>query len=49
MKVETKVTLTPQEKEVMAVRCEEDGHAWVNCCSPFLQVYMRCKWCEAVR
>jgi sulfur transfer protein SufE len=35
--------------EAMRERCEEQGHDYENCCSPFLQVYMRCKWCKEVR
>jgi hypothetical protein len=30
-------------------RCEEQGHKWENCCSAFLQVYQRCKWCGETR
>lgn len=37
------------DKADMRQRCEEQGHAWENCCSAMLQVYERCKWCGAVR
>lgn len=26
-------------------RCDEQGHVWENCCSIFLQVYVKCKYC----
>jgi hypothetical protein len=29
----------------MRERCLEENHAMENCCSIFLQVYTRCKWC----
>lgn len=32
-------------KMAMRVRCDEDGHAVENCCSPLLRIYSRCKWC----
>lgn len=33
----------------MGQRCEEESHNWENCCSPMLQIYMRCKWCGKVK
>lgn len=35
----------PKVKEAMRERCEEQGHDYENCCSVFLEVYQRCKWC----
>ena len=35
--------------EAMRDRCEEQGHEFDNCCSMFLQVYQRCKWCGETR
>ncbi len=30
-------------------RCEDQGHEWENCCSIFLEIYQRCKWCGEKR
>lgn len=32
--------------EAMRERCEEQGHDYENCCSAFLEIYQRCKWCK---
>lgn len=41
--------LQPEVKEAMLERCDEQGHDYENCCSVFLQVYQRCKWCGEKR
>lgn len=30
----------------MLLRCEEQGHDYENCCSTFLRIYQKCKWCK---
>lgn len=32
-------------REAMRERCDEQGHDFENCCSAWLEVYQRCKWC----
>jgi hypothetical protein len=35
--------------DAMRDRCHEQGHDFENCCSAFLSVYQRCKWCGETR
>lgn len=35
--------------QAMALRCEDQGHDYENCCSSMFRVYMRCKWCGEER
>ena len=30
-------------------RCEVQGHDYENCCTVFLQIYAKCKWCGKVK
>jgi len=32
-----------------ADRCQEQDHAWENCCSIWFEIYQRCKWCGEKR
>ena len=41
--------MNEDEKKRQAERCEEQGHYWENCCSVFLVVYQRCKYCGAIK
>ena len=36
---------TKRDLEIHALRCSEEGHCWENCCTVFLSVYQRCRWC----
>ena len=49
MRVTKTIELTAAERELMRVRCEEDGHVWENACSVMLRVYQVCKWCGTRR
>ena len=39
----------PESRELMELRCEEQGHDYENCITIMLQVYRKCKWCGMVR
>lgn len=38
-----------RDSDAMRDRCDSQGHEWVNCCSIFLEIYQRCKWCGEIR
>ena len=42
-------TASARELEIQALRCEEAGHSYENCCTILLHVYQQCRWCGQVK
>jgi hypothetical protein len=43
--IEDKLASDHETRQTHAGRCEEQGHQWDDCMTPFFAVYQQCKWC----